>query len=167
MSARHWSFATLLMAAAGANAAEPPAVQQQAAQEAPQPAAKAHGTWSYEVVGKQLIVKLAVTNDDAESMNVLVARGSRPGAYVKAAVGGADLQVSVDDSPEARKEMMSRRGPMPRYAVLAANASSEEMIYKFDLPEGYAGQAIDVTAEVYHRGGQLTLTQTLTAAKGA
>lgn len=96
----------------------------------PAPAAAAALTprWTVEREKGGIKATLALRNDSDEAIDLLVAVGRRPGPAVSAFVDGASLEAiaTVD-----RRDMMSRVGPMPRFALVAARAWQDVGTYRF------------------------------------
>lgn len=154
MNVRMLSFATLLMAAVPAYAQDPvsAAPVEQAVEEAPLPPATIDGKWTTEVVKGVLIVKLTLVNTGTEPLDVMVARGTGPGAWMIAqlpAVPGADMipELEAIRSKKESRDMESREGPMPTYAPIAPGAEVLVGTYKFKIPKGYTG-GIHLEAQV-------------------
>src|SRR5262245_10560768 len=113
MSARSFTFASLLLVAAPPALAASPA--QVAAPSPSEPAAPSplSPRWTASVKGDVLVATLSLVNTADEPVDLLVRRGSSPGPVVNAFVDGTQLAPVLDPSQE--REMMSRRGPMPVY----------------------------------------------------
>ena len=127
MTPRAFTFAALLAAAAGPALAETPVAQAPTAQ-APESLPLA-AKWKLEVDGGVLIARLSLTNTSNAPVDVLVARGNGPGAYVTAAVGEAQLEAILDRAQQS--EMVSRRGPMPKYGAILANQEHDAGTFRF------------------------------------
>lgn len=96
----------------------------------------AHGlraSWAVARKGPLLKATLTLHNDGAEALDVMVARGSRPGPQVAARLGGEDLPEVLTDLE--RREWMSRIGPRPKFDALAAGRSKEIGTYTFQLTD--------------------------------
>ncbi len=141
MSARALGFAGLLLgsSAFGAAPSEVASIPE-AAPAAPQLAPR----WSVEVDGDRVLVSLHVRNLDDAAVDVMVARGTLPGANVSARVG-VDTFLEPVLSREARVQTFSRMGPMPRYAV--AGAGEELLVGTWEFARTKEQRAEPITLE--------------------
>lgn len=145
MSARALGFAGLLLgspsfAAAPAEVQNIPEVPAASAQLAPR--------WSVEVDGDRVLVSLHVRNLDESAVDVLVARGTLPGASMAARVG-IDAYLEQVMSREARVQTFSRMGPMPRYAVAAAGDELLVGTWEFARTKEQRAEPITLQASVW------------------
>jgi hypothetical protein len=164
MSARSLSFASLLLAAAPpVLAAEPTNAVVTASDSAAAPAVT--GKWSQSVKDGELVLKLTLANTGHEAVDVMVARGKMPGTDVQASIDGVALARVFSD--EEMSGQMSRMGPMPRFAPVAANKQLDAGTFRFTLPEGYHGEAVHVEARVRTESGEVPLRTDLNQPLGA
>ena len=164
MHGRPLTFASLLLAAAApAFAGEPPLEPTpQSATNQPE-AATVGGKWSTEVKDGKLLATLTLVNTGKEPVDVMIARGKQPGPSVQAQIAGVSLAPVFSAIDE--QAMMSRRGPMPVYAVAQPNQELLVGTYQFQLPATYAGEPIDITAHVGTQIGASVRLETKHAAK--
>lgn len=153
MNRRAFTFASLALAGTAA-AGELDSIGGQAATPVK---ARVAAAWTVSAKGGELVVKLALTNVSSEALDVLVARGSRPGPHLEAAlqVDGEDIALARIDEGD-RRELMSRMGPMPRWEPVAAGGRVEIGPYKFTLPKGATGENVRLTAYVEAGGESVT-----------
>ncbi len=165
MSARSLSFASLLLAAvAPAFAGEPPNAQVVTAAEPAAAAPTLAGRWSHTIKGGELFVELKLVNTGPEAIDVLVSRGKMPGTDLQAAIDGVALTRVFSD--EEMSGQMSRMGPMPRFAPVAAKREILAGTYRFQLPQGYAGQAIRLEATANSLGDSVSISTEVHAPLG-
>lgn len=163
MHARPVSFASLLLAAASPAFAEsPPQTPAQTANRAPESLA-VDGRWTTEVKDGKLVATLTVVNTGNDAIELLSKRGRSPGAGVQAMLGEQSLAPIL--GPDQMRDMMSRRGPMPTFTKIAPKKELLVGTYEFQLPEGYAGQPIELVAYVEAMGQSATLKTTYASAK--
>jgi hypothetical protein len=96
--------------------------------------------------GDELLVDLTLENTGPEAVDVLVEIGSRPGARVDVMLeDGVRLHeiVRVD-----RRAMISRVGPMPRYAPIAAGRTLAAGTFRFEWTADLTDVPIDLVAKV-------------------
>ena len=158
-----FSFASLLFSiVAPALAAEPIAevvannTQAAAVPDAAQATLTAR--WETEINGKELLVKLTLLNTGSEATDIVISRGKQPGPWLQAAISGSTLDRNLTKS-EMQGEM-SRMGPMPTFAPVAAGTEIFAGTYRFALPAGYAGEPISLEASVSSHDGE-TRVQTV------
>lgn len=149
MSARTFSFASLLLATATPALAGGYTQPQQIAEASdPQPVAAMplKGIWGVSVKGGVVTAKLTLINHGTEAVDFVSMRGASPGPGVQAAIN--DESLSPIYTADQERGMMSRMGPMPTYAAIAPGAAHVVGTYQFTLPEGYAGKTIHFEARV-------------------
>ena len=146
MSARALGFAGLLFASP-AFAQEPAQV---IAEAAAAPAAHAQLTprWTVEVKGDRVLVSLHVRNTDDAAIDVMVNRGSLPGATASARVLG-DVYLEPVLSREDRNATMSRWGPTPRYAVAGVGEEVQVGAWALRRDASLAAEPITLSASVW------------------
>lgn len=158
MSARTFSFASLLLATATPAMAGGYPLQQQIAEASdPQPAAQASdvqpaatmtlkGIWGVSVKNGVVTAKLTLMNYGTEAVDFVSARGASPGPGVRASI--SDESLSPIFTADQERGMMSRMGPMPTYAAIAPGAAFVVGTYQFTLPESYTGKTIQFEARI-------------------
>ena len=142
---RNFTFGSLVLAMAGPTAARAGGPARTA------PPLEIGATGRRE--GDQLIVELTVTNPTADPIEILAGRGSGPGPWVGASI-------VIDDQPFElaavfdgdRRDLISRIGPIPRWAPLAAGATESFGPYRFQWPHGVPDRAITLKGGGRHRG---------------
>ncbi len=160
------SFASLLFAMVQPAAAEIPEVQQAKTTDstAPEaPATQVSARWSHEIKGNELLVKLTLVNTNSEPVDVVVTRGKQPGPWVQASVDGMSLERILTKAEMSGE--MSRMGPMPQWAPVAAGKEILAGTYRFALPEGYAGGPIEIKGQVSQQDGQVDIGTVVGGAK--
>lgn len=155
MTAHGLTFASLLLVASGpAEAGGGPQTLDQALSgvEVATPAAlPVTARWALSVREGVLTAKLTLVNAGTAPVDVLVQRGSSPGPNVRATLADVSLERVLSDRQE--REMMSRMGPMPTYAAIAAGAEREVGTYTFTLPADYQGKRVRLEARVWGEDG--------------
>ena len=118
------------------------------------------GRWTGKVKEGVFTLILAVHNCGTTDLSVLLARGSQPGADVTASLAteGPPIALAEVARQVDVRELVSRMGPMPRYAVLAAAQDVEIGAYAFTLPSGADHEPITATATVYVDSDSVVLT---------
>jgi hypothetical protein len=111
-----------------------------------------------------LVATLTLVNTSSKPIDLLVARGSSPGARVNATMAGTRLEPVY--APSSRFEGMSRMGPMPVYAPIAGNRELLAGTFRFTLPAGSADQAIELQATIQAEDGR-TIVLPFTVVVGA
>jgi hypothetical protein len=156
MSARALGFAGLLLGspAFGSAPVEVPS-SPEAAPAAPQLAPR----WSVEVDGDRVLVSLHVRNLDDAAVDVLVARGTLPGANVSARVG-VDTYLEPVLSRQERVQTFSRMGPMPRYAVAGAGEELLVGTWEFARTKEQHAEPITLEASVWAGADRVTFEWT-------
>lgn len=140
MSARHWTFASLLLVGAACDIDSRAAVE--VAESAP--SAAAHPVWGHVISGRRLEVTMALANPSDRAVTVLSTIGATMAPQVTAAIGGVAIPAMAKAKPSIDPER-SRIGVLPNHEVLPAGATTPELRVGFDLPEGYAGEPVEVT----------------------
>ena len=182
MTPRAFTFAALLVATAqpalaGGDEAAPYGIaeaQSQLANPAPEaapaPAAQPlEARWKTSIQKGVLVAQLTLVNTSGAPVDVIVARGSGNGAYVNATVGGTQLSEILTEKQQSA--MWSRVGPVPTWAAVAKNGTVSGGTFRFTLPEGYNGEAVEVATSVVTRGADksvksVQMTARLMAAAG-
>jgi hypothetical protein len=159
MNRRAFTFASLALAGTAAAADTLPDVKNDA------PPSPLTGTWALKASHRELVVDLSVVNASADGLDVLVARGSRPGPSVQAFISAKDEEIELQPVEEAvdRREAMSRMGPRPLYTLVAAGATAKVGPWKFALPRGAAHETFRVVATVSTSEGDFALETTSAA----
>jgi hypothetical protein len=142
---RRFTFATLvaLVSAPAAAHDEIPELQQPVG---PSPERSLLPVFQLRRNGSELEIDLVLRNTGTAPVDVLVGVGSRPGAsLVVATEDGEPLDEIVE---VGRRDVMSRLGPVPRYAPLAAGGSIPLGTYRFRYPASRPDVSVDVTASV-------------------
>lgn len=143
MNPRALTFASLLLAYAGPAAAVEAIVEPPPSPEAPVPAGDLRAAWRIEVRNGELVVHLSVTNTGSDARDVVVAYGRGPGAWLQAVVGDEELEQVLPRA--ARADLMSRMGPAPSWAPVAAGATLDLGVYRFTLPKRLRGGQVALT----------------------
>ncbi len=154
------SFASLLLAAGGASAAEPSAVLTDAgpaAEVAPAAQAQLVGHWRIVQRGRELQVDLEVENVGGETAHVQVARGPFPGAYLEGAV--LDGLTRISTAAEDRAEM-SRMGPMPVWGNVEPGQRRAVGAWRYTIPGRSALGPVALRATVQTMQGPVVLEGT-------
>ncbi len=160
LSRRSFSFASLAALFGTSTARAAPQAQQQAAGipeldgPPPSPAPATKVTPSLVREGGELVVTVAVHNEGAEPTSVLVAFGARPAEapVVTLVMGGSPIELAPVLGEVDRREMMSRMGPVPRWAEVVAGASVTLGPYRYALPKG-AEPPVAVRGTLHTAGG--------------
>lgn len=158
LSRRSFSFASLaaLLGGRAAQAAEPSAQQQAPIPEladpvAPPAAPKVTATLKRE--GDEVVLTLTVRHEGGgEELAVMVAQGSRPPGNPVVLLTDAEAGLARVYGEVDRRELMSRMGPLPRWANVVAGGSVEIGPYRFALPKG-ARPPATVRGQVETMGG--------------
>lgn len=149
MSARTFSFASLLLATATpamAGGYSPPQQIAEASDPQPTAAPTLKGIWGVSVKNGVVTAKLTLMNYGTEAVDFVSARGASPGPSVQASI--SDESLSPIFTADQERGMMSRMGPMPTYAAIAPGAAFVVGTYQFKLPENYTGKTIQFEARV-------------------
>lgn len=141
---RDFTFASLALAlGATARAAGP----QQAPAEPPAPALEP--TFALTRDGDELRVALTLTNRSEEAVEVLFARGSRPGPDLQARLEVDGESIALPEAMEVQlRELVSRMGPIPRWEALAAGERREVATWRFALPAGVVSEPVGLSLRV-------------------
>lgn len=114
--------------------------------------------------GNEVQIDVSIRNAGTDAVDLLVAYGSQPAPRLTATLAdGAVLEQLVE---VGRRDLMSRIGPAPRYAPVAAGESVTVATYRF----AYSGSdsVVDVAIEVSTGQFPFALpTQRLTLARTA
>ncbi|MEQ1505487.1 MAG: hypothetical protein ABMB14_24860 [Myxococcota bacterium] len=104
----------------------------------------------------RLYVDLALINEGSAPIDVLIALGARPGAAMNVVVvDGAGQFVALERDID-RRELVSRMGPMPQWAPIAAHHRAELGRYAF-LLAGSAPVAVRIDVRVETGSGSVEL----------
>lgn len=111
--------------------------------------------------GSTLYVSLAVENVGDEAADVFVKRGEEPAPHLTVAVQGEE-PFELQPLAWIGEHPRTRAGPRRHYAPVAASDSVNVGSYRFALPEGLRGAALQlqVTATVQADGASLELPPT-------
>lgn len=150
MNRRTFTFASLASFATVAQAAEPDANRSKIALE---------GRWTGAIHAGVLTLTLAVHNAGTEPIQALVAVGTRPAPVVCASLVVGHDEVALAAAPREMdvRELMSRMGPMPSYAMVAPDSDVVIGTFAFTLPTGSGAEVIRVTATVETASGAVVL----------
>ena len=153
---RTFTFASLGLALATAARAQAPNEPPAAAGPSPTPVA---ARWALARSGRDVVATLTLANTGAEPIEVLSAIGSRPGPSVVAylEIDGDDLELPQVTAPPDRRELISRMGPRPQWAPIAAGEQLAIPAYTFSLPRGAATGALTLVATVETHAGEFEL----------
>jgi hypothetical protein len=151
------SFASLLLAAGGASAAEPSAVLTDAgpaAEVAPAAQAQLVGRWTITQTGRELRVALEVENAGDETAHVQVARGPFPGAFLTGDVLEGLTRLS---SAEEDRVEMSRMGPLPIWGAIDPGQRRSVGVWRYTLPGRRSLGPVSLQATVLTMQGSVVL----------
>lgn len=160
MTARSFTFASLLLAAASPAFAEPPSDLSKVLAEA-EPAAPLplSAKWDLKVKNGVLIAELKLVNTSASAVDIVVARGHSLGPSVQASLDDVALNQLLE--PAQERDMMSRMGPMPSYGPVAAGGERTIGTYRFELPADSAGKTLRLDTWVRGQAGSVRLLMTM------
>ncbi|MBX2803968.1 MAG: hypothetical protein KTR31_40200 [Myxococcales bacterium] len=107
-----------------------------------------------------LKVQLEVVNRQPEAVEVMVARGSMPGAWLVATIDidGEPFELGRIHEGD-RREFMSRMGPIPRFAPLASGERHQMGPYKFAWPEGVPDLPVHLTGGLDTESGVVDINE--------
>ncbi len=112
--------------------------------------------------GGLLIVDLTVENQEHAPVEIVTQLGSRPGAWLTAAISLSGERLELAPVLEGdRREMLSRVGPIPQWAPLAAGKRLRMGPYKFAWPKGVPDHAVALHGSVSVERGQVEFERTL------
>jgi hypothetical protein len=163
MFARSLGFAGLLLgggAALAEPAPAPPAADHAAIASPDAKEAGVDARFSVRTAPNRVEVALAVVNASDRAREVLVRRGSSGGAsvHVTAIVDGERIGLERVMDESARRETMSRMGPMPTYATVEAGKQADLGTTAFVLPRGADPSTVRVEARVFVDGDAIPLS---------
>lgn len=160
MTARSFTFASLLLAAANPAFAEvPEAVSGTLSEQAPADSLPLSAKWELKVKNGVLIAELRLVNTSASAVDVVLTRGHSLGPGVQASLDDVALNQVLD--PAQERDMMSRMGPMPSYGPIVAGGERTIGTYKFELPADSAGKTLRFDTWVSGKGGSVRLLMTM------
>ncbi len=107
--------------------------------------------------GSHLVVELGVENLGPAPVELVVRWGSRPGVTLAAQieVAGEPLELAAVLEGD-RREFISRLGPIPEWAPLAAGKSLKMGPYRFSWPDGVPVGEVRFTGHVSCESGEVT-----------
>ena len=153
---RQFTFAGLVALVSGSAAAsDVQSIPEVGATSGPGAAAAIVPVYAPKRKGDELQIDLVLRNIGRAPVDVLLAIGSRPGPQLTVTL--ADGSVLEEIVEVGRRDMMSRIGPLPQFAPIAAGESTPAGTFRYRFPSSRPDAGFDVVAEVSTSDTVLTL----------